>query len=90
MFFALSFRVPPEWLNGEHVGLMTWLLSSTPVEATFLPGYIRISPLQKHVRKVVGGFGKKSYVSKGVREPGNTCASVKYPVYLVKVHAIRI
>ena len=33
------------------------------------------SPLQKHVRKVVGGFGKKSCVSTGVRKPGNTCAS---------------
>ena len=29
----------------------------------------------KHVRKVVGGFGKKSCVSTGVRKPGNTCAS---------------
>ena len=33
------------------------------------------SPLQKHVRKVVGGFGKKSCVSTGVRKPGNTYAS---------------
>ena len=32
-------------------------------------------PLQKHVRKVVGSFGKKSCVSTGVRKPGNTCAS---------------
>ena len=31
--------------------------------------------LQKHVGKVVGGFGKKSCVSTGVRKPGNTCAS---------------
>ena len=35
-----------------------------------------LSPLQKHVRKVVGGFGKKSCVSTGVRKPGNTCASL--------------
>ena len=34
-----------------------------------------LSPLQKHVRKVVGGFGKKSCVGTGVRKPGNTCAS---------------
>ena len=34
-----------------------------------------ISPLQKHVRKVVGGFGKKSCVSTGLRKPGNTYAS---------------
>ena len=26
---------------------------------TFLPAYFCLSPLQKHVRKVVGGFGKK-------------------------------
>ena len=32
-------------------------------------------PLQKHLRKVVGGFGKKSCVSTGVRKPGNTFAS---------------
>ena len=31
--------------------------------------------LEKHVRREVGGFGKKSYVSTGVRKPGNTCAS---------------
>ena len=35
----------------------------------------RLSPLQKHVRKVVGGFGRKSCVSTGVRKPGNTYAS---------------
>ena len=37
--------------------------------------YFRLSPLQKHVRKVVGGFGKKSCVSTGVRKPGYTYAS---------------
>ena len=36
---------------------------------------ILLSPLQKHVRKVVGGFGKKSFVSTGLRKPGNTYAS---------------
>ena len=41
----------------------------------FFPAYFRLSPLQKHVRKVVGGFGKKSCVSTGERKPGNTCAS---------------
>ena len=35
----------------------------------------KILPVQKHVRKVVGGFGKRSCVSTGVRKPGNTCAS---------------
>ena len=38
----------------------------------FFLAYFRLSPLQKHVRKVVGGFGKKSCVSTGVRKPGNT------------------
>ena len=65
---------PPPWLSGERVGLMTWWLwVRSPVEATFLSGVF--SPLQKHVRKVVGGFGKKSSVSTGVRKPGNTYAS---------------
>ena len=40
-----------------------------------LPAYFRFSPLQKHVRKVVVGFGKKSCVGTGVRKPGNTCGS---------------
>ena len=39
---------------------------------TFFQAYFCLSPLQKHVRKVVGGFGKKSCVSIGVRKPGNT------------------
>ena len=39
----------------------------------FFPAYFRLSPLQKHVRKVVDGFGKKSCVSTGVRKPGSTC-----------------
>ena len=42
---------------------------------TFFAAYFRLSPLQKHVRKAVVGFGKKSCVSTGVRKPGNTCAS---------------
>ena len=41
----------------------------------FFPAYFHLSPLQKHVRKVVSGFGKKSSVSTGVRKPGNTYAS---------------
>ena len=43
-------------------------------QVKFFIGY-SLSPLQKHVRKVVGGAGKKSFVSTGVRKPGNTCAS---------------
>ena len=41
----------------------------------FFLAYFCLSPLQKHVRKVVGGFEKKSCVSTGVRKPGNACAS---------------
>ena len=41
----------------------------------FFPVNFPLSPLQKHVRKVVGGFRKKSCVSTGMRKPGNTYAS---------------
>ena len=63
----------PGWLSGERVGFMTWWLRVRfPV---FFLAYFRLSPLQKYVRKVVGGFGKKSCVSTGVRKPGSTFAS---------------
>ena len=42
---------------------------------TFFPAYFRVPPLQKHVRKVVGGFGKNSCVSTCGRKLGNTYAS---------------
>ena len=49
----------------------------------FFPAYFRLSPLQKHVRKVVGGFGKKSCVSTGVRKPGNTlCVTDRHDMTL--------
>ena len=44
----------------------------------FFPAYFRFSPLQKYVRKVVGGFGQKSCVSTGVRKPGNTCVTDRH------------
>ena len=62
---------PPGWLSGERAGLMTWWSWRT-----FFPAYPRLSPLQKHVRKVVCNFGKKSCVSTGVRKPENTCTSL--------------
>ena len=34
------------------------------------------------VRKVVGGFGKKSCVSIGVRKPGNTCVTDRHDMTL--------
>ena len=40
----LNFAVPPGWLSGEWVGLMTWWLRvRSPVEVTFLYGVF--SPL---------------------------------------------
>ena len=67
---------PPGWLSSECVRLMNWWLRAQSSWGDFFfPAYFCLSPLQKHVRKVVGGFGKKSFVSTGVRKPGNTYAS---------------
>ena len=54
---------------------------------TFFPAYFRLLALQKHVRKVVGGFGKKSCVRNGVRKPGkNMCVTDRHDMTLaVKV-----
>ena len=69
-------QAPPGWLSGELVWLMTWRLRvRSPIERLFFPVYFRLSLLQKHMRKVVGDFGKKSRVSTGVRKPGSTYAS---------------
>ena len=65
-------------------GSVVSVSDSRPGGCEFNPGlsrlfflvYFRLSPLQKHVRKVVGGFGKKSCVSTEVRKPGNTYASM--------------
>ena len=67
---------PPGWLSSEHVGLMTWWYEFDPwLRQTFFLVYFHLSPLLKHVRKVVSGFGKKSCVSIGVIKPRNRCAS---------------
>ena len=48
----------------------------TRLRRTFFPAYFGLSPLLKHVRKAVDGFGKKEIcVSTGVRKPGNARAS---------------
>ena len=48
--------------------------------------YFCLSPLQKHVRKVVVGFVKKSCVSTGVTKQGNTyCVSDHHMTLAVKV-----
>ena len=52
----------------------------------FFPAYFRLSPLQKHVRKVVCGFGNKSCVSTDVRKLGNTRVTDRHDTTLaVKV-----
>ena len=67
---------PPGWLSDELVRLMTWWLwVRSPDEATFLCGVFWPLTSAEHVRKVVGGFVKKSCVSTGVRKPGNSGAS---------------
>ena len=48
----------------------------------FFPAYFRLSPLQKHVRKVVGGCGRKSCVSIPVWESQETYASPTLDVKL--------
>ena len=62
-----------QWWVSQTCDLV--VVSSIPGWGNFFPAYFRLSPLQKHVRKVVGGFGKKSCISTSVRKPGNTYAS---------------
>ena len=45
------------------------------IQTLHVHGNLYFKPSKKHVRKVVGGFGKRSCVSTGVRKPGNTYAS---------------
>ena len=71
--------VPPMWLSAERVKLITCGCEFDPrLRRTFFPAYIRLSPLQKHLSKVVSGFGKKLCVSvsTSVGKPGNTCTSL--------------
>ena len=52
----------------------------------FFPAYFRLSPLQKHVRKVVRGFGKKSGVSTGEKARKHICVTDRHDMTLaVKV-----
>ena len=64
---AFQTVAPPGWLSGCEF--------NPRLRRLFFAAYFRLSALQKHVRKVVDGFGKKSCVSTGVRKPGNTYAS---------------
>ena len=63
-------EAPLRWLSGERVS------THDLVVVSMIPGCGKLSFRQEQVRKVVGGFGKKSCVSTGVRKPGNTCALV--------------
>ena len=69
---ALPSRVAQWWACRAHVW---WLWVWSLVEATVLSGVFRLSYLQKHVRKVVGDFGKNRCVSTCVRKSGYTYAS---------------
>ena len=66
---------PPPLPGGSVVNVSDTCEFDPRLRKTFFPAYFRLSPLPKHVRKVVGGFGKKISVSTGVRKPGNTFAS---------------
>ena len=61
----------------QKIRFKKWVRSPKWVRI-FFPAYFRLSPLQKHVRKVVGGFGKKSCVGTGVRKRGNTCVTDRH------------
>ena len=52
-----------QWWVCQIMTRCLWVQS--PAEANFLFGLFRLSPLQKHVRKVVAVFGKKSCVNTG-------------------------
>ena len=53
-------KLPRPGGYGERVRLVTWWLQvRSPIEATFLSGVSSPLTSAKHVRKVVGGFGKK-------------------------------
>ena len=55
--------------------LVNCIFSFTYLVRNLLLAYFHCTPLLKHVRKVVSGFGKKSCFITGVRKPGNTCVS---------------
>ena len=66
---------PYGWLSVERVGLMTWWLCVRyPVEANFLSG-VFFTLISERCEKSSLWLWKESFVSTGVRKPGNTCAS---------------
>ena len=62
-----------QWLACRAHDLV--VVSSIPVEGTFLSGVFLPLTSAEAREKVFGGFGKKSCVSASVRQPGNTYAS---------------
>ena len=63
-------------VQDQHAHICSLVLLYTLCSPIIIVFVFHLSPLQKHVRKVVCGFGKKSCVSTGVRKPGNTYVSL--------------
>ena len=54
-FLCIAIPVPPEWLSGERVGLMTWwFLVPDPLEAKFFPSVFSPLTSAETCEKVVG------------------------------------
>ena len=58
-FLMLSVWAPPWWLRGVSNSLPGVCVFDPWLRGTFSPAYFFLSPLQRHVRKVVGGFEKE-------------------------------
>ena len=70
-----QFQIRRKWPKVFQKGRKHWEKEELLITSNFSFSHsvfkrLLLSPLQKHVRKVVGGFGKKSCVSTGVRKPG--------------------
>ena len=64
----------PEWLSGEHVGLMTWWLR-VQSPSTFLSGILPPLTSTEACEKSSWWLWKGSCVSTDMRKPGNTYVS---------------
>ena len=74
--FFLKKKASPSWSSGERVGLMIrWLWVRYPVEANIFSGVFSPLTSAEACEKSSRWLWKESYVSIGVRKPGNTCAS---------------
>ena len=69
-------QAPTGWLSGKQVGLITWCLRVIDrVEANFFSGVFSLLTSAEACEKSSRWLWKESWVSTGVRQPGNTCAS---------------